>query len=57
VDRDGSVLYEKAGKLDKGEIEKFVGLVRNKVKEAEQAPIAKADTQAPADAQKIKQSL
>jgi hypothetical protein len=55
VDRDGSVLYEKAGKLDKGEIEKFVGLVRNKVKEAEQAPIAKADT--PADAQKTKQSL
>ncbi|HET9241045.1 MAG TPA: YtfJ family protein [Oligoflexus sp.] len=57
VDRDGSVLYEKAGKLDKGEIEKFVDLVRSKVKEAEQAPIAKADTQAPADAQKTKKSL
>ncbi len=57
VDRDGSVLYEKAGKLEKNEIDKFVDLVRSKVKEAEQAPIAKADTPAPTEAQKAKKTL
>jgi uncharacterized protein len=57
VDRDGSVLYEKAGKLDKGEIENFVGLIKTKIKEAEQAPIAKAETPAPAEAPKAKTTL
>ncbi|WP_141734913.1 YtfJ family protein [Oligoflexus tunisiensis] len=57
VDRDGSVLYEKAGKLEKNEIGKFIDLVSAKVKEAEQAPIAKAETVAPADVQKDKKTL
>jgi predicted transcriptional regulator len=45
VDRDGSVLYEKAGKLEKDEIAKFIDLVSAKIKEAEQAPIAKAEAE------------
>jgi len=57
VDRDGSIIYEKAGKLEKNEIEKFVDLIKVKVKEAEQAPIAKADTTPSSDAEKAKKSL
>ncbi|HYX35958.1 MAG TPA: YtfJ family protein [Oligoflexus sp.] len=56
VDRDGSILYEKAGKLDKGEIDKFVDLIKVKIKDAEQAPIAKAEP-SPAEAQKAKKAL
>lgn len=54
VDRDGSVLFEKAGKLEKPEIDKFIDLIKGKVKEAEQAPIAKAE---PAAEDKTKKAL
>jgi len=56
VDRDGGVLFEKAGKLEKNEIENFVERVKLKIKEAESAPIAKSEPSA-AEAQKAKKSL
>ncbi|MBC7659544.1 MAG: transcriptional regulator [Chitinophagaceae bacterium] len=34
VDRDGSLLYEKSGKLEKKDIDYFIGLVESKIKEA-----------------------
>ncbi len=56
IDRDGGVLFEKAGKLEKNEIENFVDLIKLKIKEAESAPIAKSEPSA-AEAQKAKKSL
>ncbi len=43
VDRDGSVLYEKAGKLDKNEIDSLIRMIAAKVKGAESASTKPAD--------------
>ncbi len=56
VDRDGSVLYEKTGKLEKNEIESFVDLIKVKVKEAERPLLAKPEPTVE-ETQKAKKSL
>jgi len=53
VDRDGSVLFEKAGKVEKNEIETFINLIRSKIKEAE-GSATKTSEPAATDATKAK---
>ncbi|MCX6128079.1 MAG: transcriptional regulator [Proteobacteria bacterium] len=54
LDRDGALLYEKAGKLEKNEIEKFVELIKLKIKDSDHALIGKPESN---DIQKAKKSL